>query len=131
MSTELSFGPLTTRKALRCWRGSREEQWLKVHRTSEERSSGDYWVMESRVQLSDGREVGVSLFSLLSATNDRTRGNGLKLHQERFMLYIRKIFFIESVTKYWKKLSREVVDSPSLKVLKRYMHVVHRIMVYW
>ncbi|KAK4825363.1 hypothetical protein QYF61_026882 [Mycteria americana] len=44
------------------------------------------------------REVGVGLFS--QVTSDRTRGNGLKLHQERFRLDIRK----NSVLKGWSSI---------------------------
>lgn len=59
---------------------------------------------------------------LLQVTSNRTRGNGLLLHHQRFRLSIRKNIFTGRVVRYRNKMPRKMVELPSLKVLNIYIY---------
>lgn len=65
---------------------------------------------------SESKEESTRLSS--AVPTDKTRGNGHKLNHKKFCLNKRKHLLIMRVVKHGKRLAREVVESPSMEVLK-------------
>ena len=74
------------------------------------------------------KQEGEWLFTRVDS--DRTRGNGFKLRQERFRLYIRRKFFTQRVVMYWNRLPKEVVDAPP-EAFKTRLDVALGSLVWW
>jgi len=73
---------------------------------------------ESSLSVSKGELRRKELSPHHSVCRNRTRGNGFKLRKEKFILDIRKKVFSVGTVKHWHRLSREVVDAPSLETFK-------------
>ena len=53
-----------------------------------------------------------------------TSGNGHQRKHRRFLLNIRKHFFPVRVMERWHRLPRELVESPSLEIVKSHLDMV-------
>jgi len=57
----------------------------------------------------------------LEVCSNRTRSSGLKLAHRKFHTNMWKNFFMVRLTEHWNRLPREVVESPSVEILKTHL----------
>lgn len=87
--------------------------------------------MVFNILIRGSRGADYDLFTLV--TSDRTRGNGIKLNQERLRSDIRKRFFTERVVEHWNRLAWAVVTAPSLSEFRKCLDnaLRHRVGFLW
>jgi len=68
------------------------------------------------------KEDGTRVFSVVS--RDLTKGNEHKPKYRSFPLNTKKHVFTVSMIEHWHRVPREVVESPSLELLKSHLDVV-------
>ena len=56
--------------------------------------------------------------------SNRIKAKGHKLKHGRLRLNMRRHFFSVRVTEYWNRLTREVVESSSLKIFKTHLNAI-------
>ena len=59
----------------------------------------------------------------LVVRSNRTRRNGLKLEHRKFHKNTWKNFFIVKVMEHWNRFPTEVVESPSIEILKTQLDI--------
>jgi len=105
-------------KGLEVMSCEKQQRTLGLSSLEQKRLRGDLIALYSFLRRGCGKR-GVNLFSLVS--RDRVHGNGLELHQGRFRFDIEKHFFTGKVVKHWNWLFGDLVNAPSLSVLKKHL----------